>query len=100
MKVNCDKCKKDFEMDIKTEIVKGDIERTYFICPYCNKKYISFYTNSKIRKKQQEIRKVTMCFDITNDIGKRMQLQAKFNKLNKEIGEDMKKLKTRFSKEL
>ena len=37
MKVNCDECKKDFEMDVKEERIKNDIVKTYFICPHCKK---------------------------------------------------------------
>lgn len=96
MIVNCNKCKKDFEMNVLTETVKGDIERVYFICPYCNEKYISFYLNSKIKKKQCEIRKITEQLKMVNSIGTKLKLQKRFKQLNNEIGTHMKELKERF----
>ena len=45
MKVNCDECKKDFEMEVKVEKINTDVERTYFVCPNCSKEYTSVLTN-------------------------------------------------------
>ena len=51
MRVKCDgdggSCKKfDLEQkDFKTERVRNDIERTFFLCPNCGKEYIGFYAN-------------------------------------------------------
>lgn len=57
MQVTCDKCKQDFELELKTS-KSGDIETTYFICPHCNDKYIAGYTNEEIRRLQAEMVKL------------------------------------------
>ena len=45
--VNCNTCKKDFDMDIKVEKYKGGIEKVHFYCPHCNQEYISYFTDKK-----------------------------------------------------
>lgn len=52
--VNCDTCKKDFNIDIKIEKYDGGIEKVHFHCPHCNQEYISYFTNAEIRKKQKK----------------------------------------------
>lgn len=56
MKVSCDECKESFEIKIKEEKVKGEIRRAFFKCPSCGKKYISYYSNDKIKKLQEQSR--------------------------------------------
>jgi transcription initiation factor IIE alpha subunit len=57
--VKCDNCKKKFEIkELKKCKVKNDIEKVYFVCPYCGAEYRSFYTNRKSRKIQYEINKL------------------------------------------
>lgn len=96
MIVNCDECKKDFEVDTKVKKVKEDIEKTYFICPICNHEYIAYYTNSKIRKKQEEISKIARKIKLNKNIGIGIELSKKYNKLNKNIKEEIINLRKRF----
>lgn len=55
-KVYCDKCKKEFKIKIRTQKIKDDIERVYFVCPKCKKEYTAYYTNDKIKDLQGQIR--------------------------------------------
>ncbi|MBY0755034.1 hypothetical protein K5V21_06140 [Clostridium sardiniense] len=58
MKVNCDKCNKEFEIDLLIEKVEGDVRRAYFNCPNCNTKYISYYLNNRIEQRQLKMQKL------------------------------------------
>lgn len=58
MKVKCDECRKEFDIDkFEEETIKEDIREIYFKCPHCNKKYNCFYTNRSIRRLQALQRK-------------------------------------------
>lgn len=96
MIVNCDECKKDFEVDVKVKKIKDDIENTYFICPTCEHEYVAYYTNAKIRKKQEEISKLVKKIKLNKDVGIGIELNKKYNKLNKNIKEEMRSLRNRF----
>lgn len=96
MIANCDECKKDFEVDIKVNKIKDDIEKTYFICPICKHEYAAYYTNAKIRKKQEEISKIARRIKLNKNIGIGIELSKKYNKLNKNIKEEMRSLRKRF----
>ncbi|BFN04375.1 hypothetical protein [Clostridium tetani] len=51
--VTCDKCGKDFKLKqnrLKIEIVKENIERTYFKCPKCKHKFIVMYKDQEIKE--------------------------------------------------
>lgn len=75
-----DGCKKEFTLEkFEVEKLDNDIEKTYFKCPHCNKKYVAFYTDKEIRRKQKFIRNV--------------KDNKKFDKLKDEIGKDMKRLR-------
>lgn len=54
-KVYCDECKKEFRIKIRTQKIKDDIERVYFVCPKCKKEYTAYYTNDKIKDLQEQI---------------------------------------------
>lgn len=59
--VTCDTCKKEFTINLREykhpfEKIKGYVAETYFTCPHCRKKYISYATDKVIRKKQKEIK--------------------------------------------
>lgn len=58
LKLVCDKCKDEFIVwTIGAEIVKGDIWKHGYQCPYCNEEYITHYTNEKIRELQSQGKK-------------------------------------------
>lgn len=56
--VNCNNCKKDFEVKVRTRQLENDAEEIFFNCPECNERYTAYYTNDKIRKLQEKIRLV------------------------------------------
>lgn len=94
----CNKCKESFERKIEVEKVKGDIERTFFICPNCKEKYIAFLTNEKIRNKQEKIKKLWFKFSRNaKGIGEQTILAKKINKLNEEINKEMDYLENKYS---
>lgn len=60
--INCDECKKEFPLNVKTlehpaNKLKGYVIESYFRCPHCNTKYIAVVTDKQARKMQKEIRK-------------------------------------------
>ena len=55
-KVYCDRCNKKFKIKVRTEEIKDDVKRVYFICPKCKKEYTAYYTNNKIKDLQEQIR--------------------------------------------
>lgn len=56
--VSCDKCKEEFEAELKIKKLSDGIEENYFKCPECGHKYIAFVTDKKVRKEQQQIRQM------------------------------------------
>jgi hypothetical protein len=53
MKVICDDCKKEFVVKkkiIKSEKLFDTVERTYFCCPKCRKKYVISYVDKEIKE--------------------------------------------------
>ncbi|EOU2128062.1 TPA: hypothetical protein ACF2DS_000754 [Clostridium perfringens] len=85
MVVKCDKCHIEFEICTQTEKIKNDIEMIYFVCPSCGEKYKCFITNSKIRNKQDQVRKLRGELEKTNSIGQRVKLEKKITHLRQEI---------------
>jgi predicted RNA-binding Zn-ribbon protein involved in translation (DUF1610 family) len=56
MRVVCDECKKEFEVEHKTEYLGAMITETYFKCSHCGEKYIVRLDNNLTRKLQKNIR--------------------------------------------
>lgn len=85
----CDECKADFTVFRPgVEIVKDDIERTYFACPSCNKDYTVCYTNDGIRSMQRMIQglvggKGKKNVRLRLDLKKRIEIGM--NRLEKEV---------------
>lgn len=95
--IGCNKCKEVFESKIEVEKVKGDIERTFFICPNCKEKYTAFLTNEKIRNKQDIIKKLCFEFNRAKGIGEQVIISKKINKLHKEIDNEMHYLDSKYN---
>ncbi|MGU8655191.1 hypothetical protein ACV3RG_15925 [Clostridium perfringens] len=95
--VVCNKCKESFERKIEVEKVKGDIERTFFICPNCKEKYTAFLTNEKIRNKQEIIKNLWFKFSRAKGIGEQAIISKKINKLSEEINKDMEYLESKYN---
>lgn len=60
----CNKgCGQQFAVtDMPTKKLNNGIEKTYFICPHCEREYVCFYTDEEIRKLQVRIRRVQRRF--------------------------------------
>lgn len=85
MVVNCDICNKDFEVEIRTKH-DCDLEMQYFICPYCNKKYVYVIIDDYIREKRKELEHI-------KDRVKECTKQKQLNRLNKEYNKILKDMK-------
>ena len=88
--VLCDVCKGKIELDqdsIKIEIVqhKGHVERYYFVCPHCNKKYVCFYSDNQT-KIWQSVKAVTKDEFLKKRLG--LKIQDRMNKLKELYGVD------------
>lgn len=97
MKVNCDECKKDFEMEVKVEKINNDVERTYFVCPNCSKEYTSVLTNERIRNEQTLMRKYVKEFENADSIGRKLLLSKKIKNLSEKIAKDIAWLKKKYN---
>lgn len=42
-KVYCDDCNKEFKIKIRTQKVKDDVEKVYFVCPKCKTEYECYF---------------------------------------------------------
>lgn len=93
MKVNCDECKKDFEMDVKEERIKNDIVKTFFICPHCKKEYVPAIINDKVRNYQILMDKYVKEFHSNKSVGERLKLSNKIGNLKQKIDNEVASLK-------
>lgn len=58
-KIECNNCHKQFKIrKLKTKWIDDNVQRTYFICPYCKQEYTSFYTDKRVRKNIKKIEKL------------------------------------------
>jgi transcription initiation factor IIE alpha subunit len=78
MNAQCDKCNKYFEVQIKLRKPDRGIEEHYFNCSHCGEKYISYYTNKNIRRKQKEVRAL---YDKLSKLKSDEQQQKLFEKI-------------------
>lgn len=61
MKVICDDCKKDFVVKkklIKSENLFNSVERTYFCCPKCRKRYVISYVDKEIKENIKNLKEL------------------------------------------
>lgn len=59
MLILCDKgCKKEFDIDKSQSIerVDNNVELLWLTCPHCNRKYLLYATNNKIKTLQDKVR--------------------------------------------
>ncbi|MBV4450261.1 hypothetical protein KM792_11450 [Clostridium tyrobutyricum] len=58
-KIECDNCHEQFKITkLKTKWIDENVQRTYFVCPYCKQEYTSFYTDKRVRKNIKKIEKL------------------------------------------
>lgn len=85
MIVNCDTCKKDFKIEIKTSYKFG-LEIQYFVCPHCQAKYTYVVIDNYIRERQKEVQ------ELRDKISKCTK-QKQVNKLTKEQDKILRNMK-------
>ncbi|WP_141432424.1 hypothetical protein [Bacillus sp. 03113] len=85
IKANCDGCKLEFEIKMQTEIIENNVEKNYFICPHCNKEYISFCINQSIRKKQSDLKMLWRELQTATTVKKHHKIHSKIELLQKTI---------------
>ena len=51
--VRCEACECAFSPEMQTER-DGEIERVFFRCPYCGKRYLAAVTDAELRKNVQK----------------------------------------------
>ncbi|AUM89178.1 transglycosylase [Clostridium botulinum] len=93
MEIYCDKCGKDFEMNIKVKKHHGGVEETYFKCPHCKEKHTSFFTDKSIRIKQTKVRNKTFQLNKCRDMGTRIEILKELDNMKQALKVDMDNLK-------
>ena len=99
--VECNECKELIPMQkIKRKVYKGLAYGHYFNCPECDHKYISYYTDQRLRRdiKRQEKRWEVYRTVRTED--ERRKLLAEINMNKKLMEKDMDKLRKKMMKVL
>lgn len=94
-KVVCNKCNKEFNINIKKKKIKDDIYRVYFTCPKCKAEHTSYYADDAIKAKQNQIRAMQEEYLKLRgrNFKKAFKLQKEMKKLKEEIGKDMDNLR-------
>lgn len=90
--VRCDKCEKDFDIRLKTTSMRRGIKRVYFRCPYCKEEYTAYYTDTKIRKRQAEMRRLAKKIAKEKDTDKRVKMQFEWEFMKAANKQDMDEL--------
>lgn len=92
-KVKCDSCNKEFEIKLQVKKHPGAVEETYFICPKCKERYVSYFTDKDIRAKQKQINKLWEEYRKAKTQEEVVRIADKIATLKAEIGENIDKLK-------
>lgn len=95
--VNCDKCNKLFNIDIKEKRLSGDLTKKHFKCPYCEEEYLIEYEDSEVRRLKKKI--VNIRNEIQTNPGSSQALMKKYRKLYKKIAKYSEELKKRIESE-
>jgi hypothetical protein len=94
--VKCDHCANEFEINYQTRTIERDIQLAYFICPNCKHEYHSFYTNAKIRARQDKINELWTKARTTPDENKVKQIIRRIDELVQQNKEEMNQLRKRY----
>jgi len=99
VKAKCDYCQREFEIDAKAKTIERDIELTYFVCPHCQHEYRSFYTNAKIRTRQEKIKELWAKARKTFNSEKYKSIIKRIDELVELNKQEMNELRKRFEAE-
>ncbi|MDW0113773.1 hypothetical protein QT711_11295 [Sporosarcina saromensis] len=58
MNVQCDECKKSFDIKPRKKTHGVNLIETYFKCPHCKMHYTSFVTDQEVRRRQREMKEL------------------------------------------
>ncbi|WP_187128464.1 hypothetical protein [Brevibacillus massiliensis] len=60
-------CKEQFTIhNLQQKHLSDGVEKSYFVCPHCQHKYVACYTDDEVRKLQGKIREVRSRFGNRN----------------------------------
>ena len=101
--VRCDECNHEFDITqgkgkVREKTYSKGITKTYFICPNCNKEYISHWTNGSIRRKQKAIKDTwakIRTSALTTSVLEQERMYKQIEMLKEGIRLEMKELKER-----
>jgi hypothetical protein len=96
LKVTCDACNKDFDIEMKCEPVGGCVEKNFFVCPHCNKEYVTYCTDQDIRKKQAELKSLFRELQTIRSEKKYLKVVSRIDELQQTIKQEMQILKASF----
>jgi hypothetical protein len=95
----CDFCEQVFTLpELSVKVVERDIHLGFFCCPGCNHEYKSYYTNSKIRTRQEKINEFYKKMRNTYSVESRWRYVKTIEGLVKINKAEMKVLRKRFDK--
>lgn len=98
METTCDKCHKDFMIEIKVKKYSGGIEEIYFVCPHCRQRYSSYFTDRNIRIKQKQIMKRRDNYQKCINNEDKIKILKEIDEIQQKLKEDMNSLKVRMGK--
>ncbi|MBA2874322.1 hypothetical protein [Thermaerobacillus caldiproteolyticus] len=94
--VKCDHCANEFEINYQTRTIERDIQLAYFICPNCKQEYHSFYTNAKIRARQDKINELWTKARTTPNQIKVKQIIRRIDGLVEQNKQEMNRLREQY----
>jgi len=94
----CDKCGKEYEVELKTAKLQNGVEKNYFTCQHCGAEYIGFYTDKEIRSGQNYMKILYHKLRNTHNKKKRLLLINEIEVLEIRIKNGMNHLKQSLTK--
>ena len=93
MRAICDECKKEFEIEHKTEYLGAMITETYFKCTHCGEKYIVRLDNNSTRKLERRIKNLRETYNnFKNSVMKRARAGVSLDMAIAQHKKEMKRL--------
>lgn len=99
--VTCNNCEIDFILPkLKRTVLKDLVYEFYFHCPHCDHKYVSYYTDKKIRRDINRQKKRWQKYRQMGTEASERKLLAQIKMEDKLIEKDMDALKDKMTKTL
>ena len=107
MRVTCDYCKNDFEVDKvgqRNEDLEGErVTVIFLVCPHCNEEYIALVTDDKTLQMKKEWSKARETFnncDLFEESQRKRKAWKEMEYYKKKVINYQDKLRKRYMKEL